>query len=121
MAKTKLEKIVNIGETMRQLENQRKQLSQQYKEQERKDRTKQLCKRAGLLESLLPDTIPLTNEQFKSFLEKTLITEHSRRILDGIQAGHWFNGDWVHWHSIYHNQKSFGGLCQFVQRNIDLP
>ncbi len=59
---------------------------QQQKEQERKDRTKRLCKRAGLLESLLPGTIPLTDEQFKAFLEKTLITEHSRHILTEIQA-----------------------------------
>ncbi len=59
---------------------------QQQKVQERKDRTKRLCKRAGLLESLLPDTIPLTDEQFKAFLEKTLITEHSRHILTEIQA-----------------------------------
>jgi hypothetical protein len=59
---------------------------QQQKEKERKDRTKRLCKRAGLLESLLPDTISLTDEQFKTFLEKTVTTEHSRRILDRLTA-----------------------------------
>jgi len=40
----------------------------------------------GLLESMLPETISLTDDLFKSFLEKTIITEHSRRILDGLAA-----------------------------------
>jgi hypothetical protein len=84
MAKTRLEKIESIQTEIAQLENQRKRLLQAEKEQERKDRTKRLCKRAGLMESLLPDTITLTEEHFKIFLEKTIITEHSRRILDGL-------------------------------------
>ncbi|MDD4509747.1 MAG: DUF3847 domain-containing protein [Oscillospiraceae bacterium] len=88
MAKTKTEKIADIQVQIEQLKNQEKRLMQQQKEQERKDRTKRLCKRAGLLESLLPDTIPLTDEQFKIFLERTIITEHSRHILTEIQAGH---------------------------------
>ncbi len=76
MGKTKLEKIAGIEETMRQLENQRKQLLQQYKEQERKERTHRLCKRGGLLESIMPDTVTLTDEQFRTFLEK----DHHERI-----------------------------------------
>lgn len=36
------------------------------------------------------DTIPLTEalteEQFKTFVEQTIATEHSRRILDGLTA-----------------------------------
>ena len=64
--------------------NQR--LIQEQKEQERKDRTNRLCKRMGLFEKLLPDTIPLTEEQFQTFLEETVLTEHSRRILDGLTA-----------------------------------
>ena len=59
---------------------------QEQKEQERKDRTNRLCKRIGLFEKLLPDTIPLTEEQFKTFLEQTVLTEHSHRILDGLTA-----------------------------------
>lgn len=84
MAKTKTDKIASIEEQIAQLENQRKQLQQQQKEQERKDRTKRLCRRMGLLESLLPDTIPLTDEQFQTLLEKTILTEQSRRILEGL-------------------------------------
>ncbi len=40
----------------------------------------------GFIEKLLPGTIPLTEEQFKTFLEQTIATEHSRRILDGLTA-----------------------------------
>ncbi len=86
MAKTKAEKITSIEEEIRQLENKKKRLIQEQKEQERKDRTNRLCKRMGLFEKLLPDTIPLTEEQFQTFLEKTVLTEHSRRILDGLTA-----------------------------------
>ena len=86
MAKTKIEKIASIEEEIRQLENKKKRLIQEQKEQERKDRTNRLCKRMGFIEKLLPDTIPLTEEQFKTFLEQTIATEHSRRILDGLTA-----------------------------------
>jgi len=40
----------------------------------------------GHFESMLPDSIPLTDNLFKSFLEKTINTEQSRRILDGLTA-----------------------------------
>ena len=86
MAKTKSERIDHIQEQIAQLENQRKRLIQQEKERERKDRTKRLCRRAGLLESLLPETITLTDEQFKTFLEKTVLSDYSHRILDGLTA-----------------------------------
>jgi hypothetical protein len=84
MAKTRAEKIESYKTEIEQLENKRKKLIQEEKAQERKDRTRRLCKRMGLFESLLPDSIPLSEEQFKIFLEKTIITDHSRRILDGL-------------------------------------
>lgn len=40
----------------------------------------------GFIEKLLPDTIPLTEEQFKTFVEQTIATEHSRRVLNGLTA-----------------------------------
>ena len=86
MAKTKAEKIAAIELQMTQLENQRKKLIQEQKQQERKDRTKRLCKRMGLFESMLPESISLTDEQFQIFLEKTIAAEHSRRILDSLPA-----------------------------------
>ena len=86
MAKTKAEKIAGIDEEIRQLTNKKKRLIQEQKEQERKDRTNRLCKRMGFIEKLLPGTIPLTEEQFKTFVEQTIATDHSRRILDGLTA-----------------------------------
>ena len=77
---------LSIEEEIRQLENKKKRLIQEQKEQERKDRTNRLCKRMGFIEKLLPDTIPLTEEQFKTFVEQTIATDHSRRILDGLTA-----------------------------------
>ncbi len=86
MAKTKAEKITSIEEEIRQLENRRRQLVQEQKAQERKDRTKRLCRRMGLFESLVPDSIPLTEEHFKTFLEKTVMSDPARRMLDGLTA-----------------------------------
>lgn len=86
MAKTKTEKITSIEEEIRQLENRRRQLVQEQKAQERKDRTKRLCRRMGLFESMLPDTITLTDEQFKTFIEQTVAAEQSRRILGELTA-----------------------------------
>lgn len=86
MAQSRIEKIASIEEEIRQLKERQKLLKQQHNLQERKDRTKRLCKRMGLFESMLPETITLTDEQFKSFLEQTAATEHSRRILDELTA-----------------------------------
>lgn len=86
MAKSKIEKIASIEEEIRQLKERQRLLQQQHNAQERKDRTKRLCRRMGLFESLLPDTIPLTDEQFKTFLEQTVAAEQSRRILDELTA-----------------------------------
>jgi len=48
MVLTKLEKIENYKKEIAELQNQCKNLLQQQREQERKDRTKRLCKRMGL-------------------------------------------------------------------------
>lgn len=86
MVQSKIEKIASIKEEIKQLKERQRLLQQPHNAQERKDRTKRLCRRMGLFESLLPDTIPLTDEQLKTFLEKTVTTEQSRRILDGLTA-----------------------------------
>jgi len=86
MAKTKIEKITNIGEQIQQLENQRKRLIQEQKEQDRKDRTKRLCKRMGLFESLLPDSIPLSEEDFRIFLEEIILSEAAGKLLSELTA-----------------------------------
>ena len=90
MATKKIESInAEIEKTkteIRQLENRAKRLTGAHSQLERKTRTRRLCQRMGLFESMLPDAVTLTDEQFKSFLEKTIITEHSRRILDGLRT-----------------------------------
>ena len=86
MALTKKEKIASIEEQIAQLKNQQKLLKQQHNEQERKDRTKRLCRRMGLFESLLPETIPLTDDLFKTFLEKTILSEYAKKILREVTA-----------------------------------
>ena len=87
MPRTKLtiaEQIANAKEDIKQSENRLKLLNQRQKEQERKARNHRLCSRGGYLESKLPEVITLTDEQYYSFLEKTLFTEYSRRILNGL-------------------------------------
>jgi hypothetical protein len=84
MAKSKLEKIANIEEQITQLENQRKQLIQKQKEEERKARTRRNCKRHGLLETMLPETANITDEQYQTFLEKAVANDFGRRMLANI-------------------------------------
>lgn len=84
MRKTRLDKIADIELQIEQLANQKALLLQEQKEQDRKARTKRLCERAGYLESILPDTIALATEQFKTFLQKTLLTDFARRELSKI-------------------------------------
>lgn len=79
MAKTAEEKIESVQEQIRQLENQKKRLMQEQKEQARKARTKRLIERGAILESLLPEADTFTNEQIKAFLEKTIRTEAARK------------------------------------------
>ena len=57
---------------------------QKLGKEERNARTRRLCERMGLIESMLPETITLTADNFKIYLEKTITTDNSRRILDGL-------------------------------------
>ena len=84
--KTTGERIETLQEKIQQLENQKKQLLQKQKAQERTARNHRLCKRGAYLESIVPDTIPLTDEQFYQFLDKTLKTDFAQKILDGFTA-----------------------------------
>ncbi|MGE5494658.1 MAG: DUF3847 domain-containing protein [Burkholderiales bacterium] len=86
MAKTTEEKIESVQDQIRQLENQRKRLMQEQKEQERRARTKRLIERGAILESLIPEADAFTNEQIKAFLEKTIRTESARKALANLTA-----------------------------------
>ena len=86
MAKTTSEKIDSVREQIRQLENQKKKLVQEQKEQDRKLRTKRLIERGAILESLINGASTLTNEQIKSFLEKALQDEYAKKALTNLKA-----------------------------------
>ena len=86
MSKTTAEKIADKDEQIRQILNEKKQLIQKQKQQDRKDRTKRLCSRHGLLESMLPELITITDEQYKTFLEKAVCNNYGRDILAKVIA-----------------------------------
>jgi len=75
MAKTKIEKIASVEDKIKQLENQRKQLVQQHKADERKARTRRLIQRGALLESFIPNADALDNEQVKTLLRQAFRRE----------------------------------------------
>jgi len=86
MALNRLVKVENIDEQIARLQNQRKLEMQKHKAEERKIRDRRLYRRAALLESLLPDTITLTDEQFNTFLHKTVANNFGRDKLTQIIA-----------------------------------
>jgi hypothetical protein len=85
--KTLNEQIEAARTEIRQKENRLKELVQKQKAEERKARTRRLCERAGYLESILPETITLTKEQFQAFLNMTLLNDFARRTLDVVTSG----------------------------------
>ena len=84
MAKTNIEKIGGIDEKMAQLAEQKKRLLQQERERERKAKNNRYTKRHGLLESMLPEVINLTDEQYKTFLERVVANDTVRKIIANI-------------------------------------
>jgi len=84
--RTTAEKIELQREKMTQMDNEMKRLLRQEKEEKRKARTKRICNRGGLIESLLPDTIELSDERFRTLVEKTIASDFGRRTLATIKA-----------------------------------
>jgi hypothetical protein len=82
--KTRLEKIAELEEQITNIRKRQQKERQKHNKAERTARTRRLCERMGLIESMLPETIPLTADNFKIYLEKTICTDNSRRILDGL-------------------------------------
>ena len=78
------EKITSYEEQIAQILNRKKAEIQRLKADERKARTKRLCQRHGLLESLMPELIDITDEQFKAFIEKAACNTYGRDILRKI-------------------------------------
>jgi len=78
--------IEKAQEEIRQKENRIKELVAKQKAEEKKARNHRLCKRHGLLESLLPEIIEVTDEQYKIFLERAVANNYGRDILAKIIA-----------------------------------
>ena len=86
MSKTSLEKIASWDEEIAQIRNKQKLEKQKHAKTERATRTKRLCSRHGLLESMLPEIAGITDEQYKSIIEKAVDSEFFRKLLDGMTA-----------------------------------
>ena len=59
-----------MREKIRQLENRQKILLNRKADAERKARTHRLIEHGAILESVFPETAPMTGEQVKAFLEE---------------------------------------------------
>jgi hypothetical protein len=86
MAMTRLEKIASWEEEIAKIKNKQKLERQKHNRDERAARTRRLCSRHGLLESMLPEIIEITDEQYKTFLEKAVTNNYGRDILTKIIA-----------------------------------
>ena len=86
MAMTRLEKIASYDEQIAQIKNKQKAERQKHNKEERAARTRRLCSRHGLLESMLPEIIPITEEQYKAFLEKAVTNAYGCDILNKVIA-----------------------------------
>jgi hypothetical protein len=75
--KTKLQIQIEASEKKIQEERNRlKSLERKQTERDRKDRNHRLCKRHGYLESILPCTVNLTDEQFQDFVKQHIANRH---------------------------------------------
>jgi len=82
--KTKLQLQIEASEKKIQEEQQRlKLLERKQTERDRKDRSHRLCKRHSYLESVIPDTINLTDEQFQDFVKQHIANRHGLAVMNG--------------------------------------
>ena len=84
--KTTAEKIAEQRTKMAQIQNEINRLLRLEKEEARKARNHRISKRGAHLESLLPDTIMLSDKRFFNFLEKTVANDFGRRTLATLVA-----------------------------------
>jgi len=84
--KTRPERISVKRAELIQMQNELKRLEREEKEAERKARTKRLCKRAGFIESILPDTIILSDDRFEKFVKMHFANVHGVKTLNDLIA-----------------------------------
>jgi predicted DNA-binding helix-hairpin-helix protein len=81
MDKTIAERIAEAKDELRKMDNLRKRLIQSQKVEIRRQRTRRLIERGAIVESLIGGADALTNEQFKSLMEKILTTDQAQRVI----------------------------------------
>jgi hypothetical protein len=80
--KTKLQLQIEASEKKIQEEKKHlKLLERKQTERDRKDRNHRLCRRHGYLESVLPEIINLTEEQFQEFVKNHIANKHGIAVL----------------------------------------
>jgi hypothetical protein len=79
------DRIASIEEEMRQLENRKKEYLKKEKEAEHKARNHRVCKRGGYIESVVPALKDFSDEQFESFIKRTLLTDYATREMNKIK------------------------------------
>ena len=84
--RTRTERISAKRATLIQMQNELKKLEKEEKDAERRARTKRLCRRAGFIESLMPDTITLSDDRFDRFVKKHFANSYGVKILNELVA-----------------------------------
>ena len=84
--KTTAERIEAAKLEKAQMEAEIKRLLHLQKAEERKKRSHRISTRGAHIESLLPDTIGLTDARFFTFLEKTVANDFGKKILATLTA-----------------------------------
>jgi hypothetical protein len=83
---TRQEKGAQIEEQQARLDAEKKAILAEIKAANDKERTHRLCKRHGLLESLLPDTIKLADKYYNEYVQKIAVTDAAKKILADLLA-----------------------------------
>ena len=86
MAKNRQSKIDKLEAHIAEQQEQLKLEKRKQAEEQRKAKTNRQISRHRLLESVLPDTIDLTDEQYMAFITKHVTNEHGRKALANILA-----------------------------------
>jgi len=86
MAKNRQTKIDKLEAQIAEQREQLKLEKQNQAKEQRKAKINRQISRQKLLESVLPDTINLTDEQYMAFITKHVTNEHGRKALANIIA-----------------------------------
>lgn len=78
------DKIAKADQEIKQLQNKKKRLLSQQRNQERKARTHRLIERGAILESLLENPEQYTNEQIKVLLATALKSSETREFIRSL-------------------------------------